>query len=130
MTRALALPNLASAPAAPLARSQLRPLALGRPRPVARRARAMQVITHQSGSPDDATGAGAVPSSRRSIVPLPATASRSLPPVASHAIGFAESRHGTRSPGFGACGKTERAESPNPLMLRGPTPETAGRPGE
>ena len=63
-------------------------------------------------------------------VAIPATASRSLPPVASHAIGFAESRHGTRSPGFGACGKTERAESPNPLMLRGPTPETAGRPGE
>ena len=114
MTRALALPNLASAPAAPLARSQLRPLALGRPRPVARRARAMQVITHQSGSPDDATGAGAVPSSRRSIVPLPGTASRSLPAVASHAIGFAEPRHGTRSPGSGACWKDGENGEPEP----------------
>jgi len=38
-----------------------------------------------------------------SIVPLPAAASRSLPAVASHAIGFAEPRPGIRSPGIGAC---------------------------
>jgi hypothetical protein len=37
------------------------------------------------------------------IVPLSAVASRSLPPVASRAIGFAEPRPGDRSPGFGAC---------------------------
>ena len=40
---------------------------------------------------------------RRTIVPLPATASRSLPAVASHAIGYAEPRHGVHSQGFGAC---------------------------
>jgi hypothetical protein len=46
---------------------------------------------------------GVQPSSRRSIVPLPATVSRPLPAVASHAIGFAEPRHDTRSQGIGAC---------------------------
>jgi hypothetical protein len=35
-----------------------------------------------------------------SSVPLPATASRSLPAVASHAIGYAEPRPAPRSPGF------------------------------
>ena len=35
----------------------------------------------------------AVPSSRRSIVSLPAAVSRSLLAVAAHAIGFAEPRH-------------------------------------
>jgi hypothetical protein len=34
---------------------------------------------------------------------LPATVSRSLPAVASRAIGYAEPRHGTRSHGIGAC---------------------------
>ena len=38
-----------------------------------------------------------------SIAPLPAAASRSLPAVASHAIGFAEPRPSARSPGSGAC---------------------------
>jgi hypothetical protein len=70
----------------------------------ARRA-ARHVTTDQSGTPDDATEARTVPSSPRSIVPLAAAVSRSFPAVASHAIGFAEPRHGTRSPGFGACGK-------------------------
>ena len=36
------------------------------------------------------------------IVRLPAAASRSLPAVASHAIGYAEPRPGTHSPGIGA----------------------------
>ena len=36
-----------------------------------------------------------------SIVPLTAVASRSLPAVASHAIGFAEPRPDARSPGSG-----------------------------
>jgi hypothetical protein len=47
-----------------------------------------------------AAGCCAVLSSRRSIVLLPAAASRSLRAVASHAIGFAEPRPGVRSPGF------------------------------
>ena len=46
------------------------------------------------------------------IVPLPAAVSRSLPPVASHAIGFAEPRHGIRSPGFGACGEDGQKQGP------------------
>jgi hypothetical protein len=44
----------------------------------------------------------AQPSSSPFIVPLPAAASRSLPAVASHAIGFAEPRPDGHSPGFGA----------------------------
>jgi hypothetical protein len=44
------------------------------------------------------------------IVPLPAAASRSLPAVASHAIGFAEHRPGIHSPGVGAY--EENAEQP------------------
>ena len=44
-----------------------------------------------------------MPSSSASIVPLSAAASRSLPAVASHAIGFAEPRSSTLSPGFSAC---------------------------
>jgi len=39
---------------------------------------------------------------RRSIIPLLAAASKSLPEVASHALGFAEPRPGVHSPGFGA----------------------------
>jgi hypothetical protein len=34
--------------------------------------------------------------------------------VASHAIGFAESRHDTRSPGFGACGNDGEDCEPEP----------------
>jgi hypothetical protein len=45
----------------------------------------------------------------RTIVPLPATGSRSLPPVASHAIGCADPGPGGYSPGFGACGKDTQA---------------------
>jgi hypothetical protein len=44
------------------------------------------------------------------IVPLPAAASRSLPAVASHAVGFAEPRPGVYSPGAGAY--EENAEQP------------------
>jgi hypothetical protein len=51
---------------------------------------------------------------RRSIVPLPASASRSLPAVASHAIGFAGPRHGTHSPGSGACWKDGENGEPEP----------------
>jgi hypothetical protein len=40
---------------------------------------------------------------RRFIVPLPAAASRSLPAVASHEIGFAAPRPSAHSPGIGAC---------------------------
>ena len=40
---------------------------------------------------------------RRSIVPLAASASRALPAVASHAIGFADPRPGSHSQGIGAC---------------------------
>src|SRR5215472_5098249 len=39
------------------------------------------------------------------IVEFAASASGSLPPVASRAIGFAEPRPGVHSPGFGACGE-------------------------
>jgi hypothetical protein len=39
---------------------------------------------------------------RRSIVQLAATASRALPAVASHAIGYADPRPGVHSRGFGA----------------------------
>ena len=51
-----------------------------------------------------------VPSSSRSSVPLSVAASRSLPAVASHAIGFAEPRPGDRSPESGAYrGRWDRA---------------------
>jgi hypothetical protein len=52
---------------------------------------------------------------RRSIVPLPAAVSRSLPAVASHAIGYAEPRHAARTPEFGA--------------YRGRREQSRGRPG-
>ena len=42
------------------------------------------------------------PSSSLSIVRIAATASRALPAVASHAIGCADSRPGSHSPGSGA----------------------------
>jgi hypothetical protein len=47
------------------------------------------------------TGAGRCRLPRRFIVSLPAAVSRSLPAVASHAIGFAEPRHDVHSPGIG-----------------------------
>jgi hypothetical protein len=40
---------------------------------------------------------------RCTIVWLPTVAARSLPAVASHALGFAEPRHGAHSPGMSAC---------------------------
>jgi len=43
-----------------------------------------------------------MPSSSLSIVQLAATASRALPAVASHAIGYADPRPGVHSRGFGA----------------------------
>jgi hypothetical protein len=116
--------------AAPLARRQRRPLALGAPAD-ARRACVMHAppisrLTQRRNR------SCAVPSSRRFIVPLPATVSRSLPAVASQTVGFAEPRHGTRSPGFGACGKTERTGNPNPLLPRRPheRPQASASSGE
>ena len=54
------------------------------------------------------------------IVPLPAAASRSLPAVASHAIGFAEPRHNVHSPGIGAYrGRWREVATPRtPASLR------------
>ena len=66
-----------------------------------------QISRPTSGTQGDA-GGFRLP--RRTIVPLPAAASRSLPAVASHAIGVAEPRRGGRSPGIGACrGRWSRA---------------------
>lgn len=53
--------------------------------------------------------------SRRTIVPLPAAASRLLPAVASHAIGCAEPRHDVHSPGLGAY-RGRREQSSNTRM--------------
>src|SRR5215469_8545190 len=57
----------------------------------------------QGGSYGTQPGAAYSSLPRRVIIPLLAAASRSLPAVASHAIGFAELRAGAHSPGFGAC---------------------------
>ena len=103
--RVQVMSQLKAAPAAPLARRQRRPLALGRPRPSHAGPRGRSPLISQAHPATQPGSRCTVPSSRRSIVPLPATVSRSLPTVASQAIGFAEPRHGTRSPGFGACGK-------------------------
>jgi hypothetical protein len=53
-----------------------------------------------------------------SSVPLPATASRSLPAVASHAIGYAEPRPGTRSPGFRRLSRMTEGTRTRPRDLR------------
>ena len=52
------------------------------------------------------TGAARCRLPRRFIVPLPAAVSRSLPPVASYAIGFAEPRHGFARKGPAPARKT------------------------
>jgi hypothetical protein len=59
------------------------------------------------------------PSSWRSILPLPATVSRPLPAVASHAIGYAEPRHGTRSQGIGAYQEDGRGLNPGQRLDKG-----------
>src|ERR1700683_3680176 len=81
----------------------------------------------QQGSPGTQFSA-AQPPSRRLIVPLPATVSRPLPAVASHAIGSTEPRHGTRSQGIGAYreGKGGVVSSATP---GGSGPQGGGGPG-
>jgi hypothetical protein len=65
------------------------------------------------------TGRSRLP--RCMIVPLPAAASRSLPAVASHAIGFAEPRPSSDSPGIGAY-RGGREGSRTPLESPGDHP--------
>src|SRR5262249_33914666 len=75
--------------AAPLrAGDSARPPALGRPRPT-RAGPALSAADNQAGSPGRATDAACAVFLGDTIVPLPAAASRSLPTVASQAIGFA-----------------------------------------
>ena len=98
---------------------------LGEAQAAGRRARAMQVTTtDQSGSPDDAL-------CRLPGEPL----SRSRPPRLGRSLRSCRRRSASPNldtaparQGSAPAGKTERTESPNPLMLRPPIPETR-RPG-
>src|SRR5262249_6955440 len=95
-----------AAPAAPRAGTSVG-LSLGEARPT-RAGPTPEAIADQPGSSGYAPGAARCRLPRRSIVRLPAAASRSLPAVASHAIGFAEPRPGVHSPGFGGCEEAVR----------------------
>jgi beta-phosphoglucomutase-like phosphatase (HAD superfamily) len=93
---------------------------LGRP---GRRHR--QLAIDQPGSPGSASGCWAARLLGAPIVQLAATASRALPAVASHAIGFAEPRPNAHSPGSGAYrGRRGEAGRPRRRQVTGHVPTT------
>jgi hypothetical protein len=77
-----------------------------------------EVAADQRGPLGMPSGAAMVRLPRHKIVPLAAAMSRSLPAVASHAIGYAEPGHGIHSPGISAY-RGRRDDN----RLAGPQPE-------
>jgi hypothetical protein len=86
--------------------------------PQPRRARRSIRLTRRAGR----CSRGHLP--RRTIIQLADTASSALPEVASHAIGFADTRPGVHSPGFGPC----RGRSGTSRLWRGADSRLGVRP--